>query len=101
MTVTGIEGDLDETVIYYTETRGGDIQSIDEAFIPARLRNASPTDQIKLIVYSDDADTEMEVAGVASRAEHTGLIVNEILSISGEKRNLLLSTPHLTDLDAA
>lgn len=99
--VTGILGDLDETVIYYTESRGGDIQSIDEAFVPARPLNSSPTDPIKLIVYSDDADTEAEVAAVASQRSHTGMIVNDIMSISGEKRNLLETTPYLTDVDSA
>lgn len=96
LTVTGIQGDLEETVIYYTETRGGDIQSIDEAFVPARPIGASPTDPIKLIVYSKNADTEVEVAGVASRSQHTGMIVNDIMSISGEKRTLLETTPYLT-----
>lgn len=100
LTVTGSEADLDETVIYYTEDRQGNVRDIDEAFIPMKPRGATSSAPVKLIVYSTKSTTEMAVAGIASQGQHTGLLVNDILSISGEKRQMLDTVPGL-DIDTA
>ena len=48
---------------------------------------------MKLIIKSTNARNDAAVRGLGSRSTHTGLIVNDIESISGEERELLSTVP--------
>lgn len=97
LTLTEVNCILDETVVYGDQGPGGEIVNYDKVWIPATAEGGDGS--VKLIIKSTSAKTDGEVQAVASKATHTGLIVNDIESISGEERQLLSTVPGV-NLDA-
>jgi hypothetical protein len=100
LTLTDVNCILDKTVLYGDEGPGGQITKVDRAWIPATTPGGGMGD-VKLIIKSTQANTENEVAGVASQHTFTGMIINQIDSINREERQLLASGLPGTNLEKA
>ena len=97
LTLTDVHCILDETVLYGDEN-GGRITKVDRAWIPATMPGGG---QVKLIIKCTKANTENEVAGIASQNTFTGMVINQIDSINAAERKLLASGLPGTDLEKA
>ena len=91
LTLTGMNSIIEETVVYGDEKPGGQISNYDKVWIPVTAEGGDGS--VKLIVKSTNAKTDGAVQNLASKTTHTGLIVNDIESISGEERQLLSTVP--------
>lgn len=97
LTLTDVNCILDETVLYGDEV-GGRITKVDRAWIPATPPGGG---QVQFIIKCTQANTENDVAGIASQRTHTGMIINQIDSINSEERKLLASGLPGTNLESA
>ena len=91
LTLTGVDTIIEETVVYGDQRPGGDITNYDKVWIPAAAEGGDGS--VKLIIKSTNAKNDAAVRGLGSKTTHSGLIVNDIESISGEERQLLSTVP--------
>lgn len=91
LTLSGMNSIIEETVVYGDEKPGGQISNYDKVWIPVTAEGGDGS--VKLIVKSTNARTDGAVQNLARKTTHTGLIVNDIESISGEERQLLSTVP--------
>lgn len=91
LTLTEITYLVDETVVYGTETAGGDISNYDKVWTPMQPSGFAGDGGVKAVLHSTNARTDAAVGNLLQRASHTGMIINDIESFSGDERSLIQS----------